>query len=91
MHCQVRFTDFSKWKASMDADASAQREAGLHLKQLWRGTEDPNLAFFVLEVDDVKRASSFLAPQNVMKAETTAGASDFEWHIVEQIDISDEL
>ena len=85
MHCQVRFTDYSRWKASMDADADAQRKAGLHLKQLWRGTEDPNVAFFVLEVDDVDRAKAFLDPINIEKAEAAAGASDFEWHFVEKV------
>ena len=31
MHCQVRFNDYPKWKASMDADGPAQREAGLRV------------------------------------------------------------
>ena len=87
MHCQVRFTDYSRWKASMDADAQAQKKAGLHLKYLWRGIEDPNMAFFVLEVDDAKRARAFLDPQEVEKAEADAGASDFQWHFVENIAI----
>ena len=46
MHCQVRFNDYPKWKASMDADGPAQREAGLRLIHLWRGVEDPKKAFF---------------------------------------------
>ncbi|SMC88810.1 hypothetical protein SAMN02746065_113122 [Desulfocicer vacuolatum DSM 3385] len=90
MHCKVRFTDYSRWKASMDADAQAQSEAGLHLKHLWRGVEDPNMAFFVLEVEDVHRARAFLEPKNVEKAETAAGASDFEWHFVENIAVPSE-
>lgn len=87
MHCQVQFADYSKWKASMDADAQAQRKAGLHLKQLWRGVENSNIAFFVLEVEDVERAREFLDPVNVAKAEDSAGASDFEWHFVERVDL----
>ena len=85
MHCSVRFTDYSRWKASMDADAQAQREAGLHLKHLWRGVEDPKIAFFVLEVDDADRARAFLDTINVEKAEKAAGASDFERHFVESV------
>ena len=85
MHCTIRFTDYSKWKASMNADAHAQKEAGLHLKHVWRCLEDPNMAFFVLEVEDVDRAKAFLDPKKVAREETAAGASDFEWHLVESM------
>lgn len=85
MHCQVRFTDYSKWKASMDADAKAQHAAGLHLKHIWRGMDDTNMAFFVLEVDDIKRAKEFLNPVNVAQAQAAVGASDFEWYFVEKV------
>jgi len=87
IHCQVRFEDYSRWKASMDADAPAQHEAGMHLKHLWRGVDDPNIAFFVLEADDVDRARSFLDPANIREAEKAAGASDFEWHFVESVTV----
>jgi len=85
MHCQVRFADYSKWKASMDADARAQREAGIYLKFLWRGTDDPNLAFFVCEVKDRDKAKAFLNPTDVAKAAGDAGASGFQWHFVEEV------
>ena len=87
MHCQVRFTDYSKWKASMNADAEAQRKAGLRLKYLWRGVEDSNLAFFVLDVDDKDQARAFLDPMNVAEAEKAAGASDFKWYFVEKMSL----
>ena len=87
MHCQVRFEDFDRWKASMDADAAAQHAAGIHLKQMWRGIENPNIAFFVLEVDDMDRAREFLAPDAVAKAEAEAGASDFQYFFVERIEL----
>ena len=45
LHCQVRFSDYSKWKACMDADAFAQTTS-IYLKHLWRGINDPVTAFF---------------------------------------------
>jgi hypothetical protein len=85
MHCKVRFTDYAKWKASMDADGPAQRAAGLTLKHLWRGVDDPNTAFFVLEIQDQAKARAFLAPAAVAKAKADAGAVDFEWCFVESV------
>lgn len=85
LHCQVRFTDYSRWKTSMDADTPVQQAAGLHLKQLWRGVEDPNTAFFILEVEEIARAKAFLDPVKIGAAEKAAGASNFEWHFVESI------
>lgn len=85
MHCQVRFTDYAKWKASMDADAAAQRAAGIHLKHLWRGADDPDVAYFVCEVEDKERARAFLNPTDVARAEASAGASDFAWQFVHDV------
>jgi hypothetical protein len=87
MHCQVRFADYAKWKASMDADARAQREAGIYLRLLWRGTEDPNVAMFVCEVKDKAKARAFLNPADVEKATREAGVSGFEWHFVEEVQV----
>jgi len=87
MHCQIRVSDFAKWKTEMDADAQAQRDAGLHLKYLWRGIEDPNSAFFILEVDDVEKARAFLNPKDVDEASKKAGVIDFEWHFVEGVEV----
>jgi hypothetical protein len=89
IHCQVSFKDYPKWKASMDADGPVQLKAGLRLIHLWRGVEDPNRAFFVLEVDDKQKARDFLNPANVAEAESEAGAMDFEWHFVEEIAVSE--
>lgn len=83
MHCQVRFADYSKWRASMDADGAAQREAGIFLKHLWRGIDDQTIAFFLCEVKDRDRAAAFLNPANVAQAEEDAEAYDFQWFFVE--------
>lgn len=85
LHCEVHFSDYAKWKASMDANAQAQQNAGLHLKQLWRGIEDANSAFFILEVEDIARAKIFLDPAKIEAEEKAATASNFKWHFVESI------
>ena len=87
MHCRIRVSDFAKWKAEMDADAQAQLDAGMHLKYLWRGIEDPNSGFFILEVNDVEKARAFLNPKDVAEASEKAGVLDFEWHFVESIEL----
>lgn len=87
LHCRSRFTDYDSWKADMDADASAQQEAGMFLKQIWRAIETPDVAFFVLEVRDVEKARAFLNPTSMEIAKTRAGVSEFEWHFVESMSI----
>ncbi len=86
MHCRIRVADFSKWKAEMEADAKAQRNAGIRLIHLWRGVEEPNTAFFILEVHSVEKARAFLNPEAVAEASKAAGVLDFEWHFVESIE-----
>ncbi len=85
LHCQVRFKDYSVWKSNMEADAEAQEKAGIFVKQIWRGLEDENIAFFVCEVEDIERARKFFDPDDIAKAEEEAGASDFQWYFVEQV------
>ena len=87
MHCRIRVVDYAKWKEKMDADAQAQRDAGMFLKYLWRGVEDPHRAFFILEVHDMEKARAFLNPADVGKASKKAGVLDFEWHFVTSVEL----
>lgn len=86
MHCHIRVADFSKWKTAMEADAEAQRKAGMRLIHLWRAVEEPNTAFFVLEVHSVEKARALLNPAAVDEASRAAGVLDFEWHFIESIE-----
>lgn len=87
MHCRIRVSDFARWKVEMNADVQAQRDAGMNLKYLWRGIEDPNSAFFILEVDDMEKARAFLNPKDVAEASKKAGVLDFSWHFVESVEL----
>jgi hypothetical protein len=82
MHCRIRVADYATWKEKMDADAKAQRDAGMYMRYLWRGIDDPNSAFFLLEVHDMEKAIAFLNPVDVVEASKKAGVLDFEWHFV---------
>ncbi|HUJ90502.1 MAG TPA: hypothetical protein VLX12_09930 [Syntrophorhabdales bacterium] len=86
MHCRIRVTDFSTWKAAMEADAEAQVKAGMRLVHLWRSMEEPDTAFFVLEVRSIEKARDFLNPTAVKEAAKSAGVLDFEWQFVESIE-----
>ena len=86
MHCRIRVVDFIKWKAAMEGDAEAQRKAGMRLIHLWRSVDDPNMAFFVLKVNNVVKARAFLNPAAVAEASEAAGVLEFEWDIVESVE-----
>ncbi|MDI6765818.1 MAG: hypothetical protein QME52_03235 [Bacteroidota bacterium] len=54
-----KVADFTKWKRIFDADAEAQRKAGLHLLHLLRDTVDLNLVVLLFRVDDLNKAKAF--------------------------------
>jgi hypothetical protein len=85
LHCQIRVGDFDKWKSVMEEDALAQIEAGLRLIHLWRGSEFPGRAFFVMEVGDVEKARKYLTPLSITWARKRAGVHQYEWHFTEEI------
>jgi len=87
MHCRIRVAEYSKWKVRIDADAQAQREAGMYLKYLWRGVEDTNMVFFILEGHDMEEASAFPNPRDVAEAGKTAGVMELEWPFVKNVEI----
>jgi hypothetical protein len=87
MHCRIRVAYYAKWKERMDADAKAQRDAGMYLRYLWREVEDPNSAFFILEVHDMEKARAFLNPADVAEASKKAGVLNFEWHFVTRVEL----
>jgi len=83
MLCHNRVSDFSKWKAVFDSHAQSHRDAGLHLLNLWRGLDEPNVVFFLFEVADVKNARAFISDPGAAEAATTSGVLDGEYHFLE--------
>ena len=88
LHCQIQVRDFGKWTALMEDDASAQQEAGLHLVHLWRSIDCPGhafvsgQAFFVMEVQDIEKARTYLASLFFTWAKHVL---QYEYHFTEEI------
>ena len=83
MLCRNRVADFAKWKAVFASHASAHREAGLRLMNLWRGLEDANNVFFLFEVTDMAKARAFIGNPAAAQAAKTSGVLDGEYHFLE--------
>jgi hypothetical protein len=83
MLCRNRVTDFSKWKGVFDSHAHAHRDAGLHLRNIWREAEEPNNVFFLFEVTDTKKARAFINNPAAAQAAKTSGVLDGEYHFLE--------
>jgi hypothetical protein len=83
MLCRNRVSDFTKWKRVFDSHAQAHRDAGLHLKSLWRGVEEPNNVYFLFEVTDPGKARTFISNPLAAEAGKTSGVIEGEYHFLE--------
>ena len=83
MLCRNRVSDFAKWKGIFDSHAPAHRDAGLHLKDIWRGVEEPNNVFFLFEVTDPGKARAFINNPAAAEAGKASGVLDGEYHFLE--------
>jgi len=83
MLCRNRVADFSKWKGIFSSHAQAHRDAGLHLKNIWRGLEEPNNVFFMFEVTDPEKARAFISNPAAAEVGKTSGVLDGEYHFLE--------
>lgn len=83
MLCRNRVADFSKWKAIFSSHAEAHLAAGLRLRDLRRGLEEPNNVFFVFEVASLDKARAFISAPEAAEAGKTSGVIDGEYHFLE--------
>ena len=77
--------DFSKWFAYFAKDSEAAAEYGLKLASLWQTSDDPNNVFFILDVEDVDRANSFMARPESQEIGVKSGVIDGEFHYLEAV------
>ena len=75
--------DFERWKAVFDSHLDDHLDAGLFLKNLWRGFDEPNNVFFLFEVRDLAKARAFLKAPESEEAGRISGVLDGEAHFVE--------
>ena len=80
-----RVKDFPAWHRYFDADLAAAADHGLTLVALWQALEDPNTAFFILDVEDIDRANAFLARPESQEIGIKSGVLDGEFHYVESV------
>ncbi|MFH1175791.1 MAG: hypothetical protein V1750_00170 [Acidobacteriota bacterium] len=83
MLCRNRVADYSKWKFVFDSHAEAHRNAGLHLRDVWRDTAEPNNVFFLFEVASFERAQSFIGDPAAAEAGQASGVLDGEYNFLE--------
>jgi len=81
--CRNRVADFSRWKPIFDSHALAHRQAGLHLRHMWRAIGDPDNVFFWFEVTDLAQARAFLTTPSAAEAEKDAGVLEADFHFLE--------
>ncbi len=81
--CRNHVSDFSRWKAVFASHAQAHRDAGLHLKSLWRAVEEPDNVFFLFQVSDAARARAFISDPAAAEAGRASGVLDGEYHFLE--------
>jgi hypothetical protein len=77
-HLLVRHkvADFPEWKRVFDSHASAQRQAGLSVKHLFRNTENPNEVFILFEAQTLEGARGFVTAPDVPEAQHSSGVLD---------------
>ena len=73
-----RVKDFAIWRSHLAADEDAAAAYGLRLVALWQSADDPNDAFFLLDVEDRARAEAFMARPESAEIGEASGVLDGE-------------
>jgi hypothetical protein len=60
MLCRNRVRDYAAWRRVFDSNEDAAREAGLHLRHVWRSIDDPDEVWFLFEAENRERAEAFV-------------------------------
>ena len=82
--CRNRVEDFDRWKRVFDSHARAHRESGLELAGFWRGVDEADDVFFLVEVTDMAKARAFIHDPPAAEAAQESGVLDGEYHFIEK-------
>jgi len=80
-----RVNDFSKWYAHFQEERAAAAEYGVTLAAVWQTADDPNVVFFLLDVEDVDRANAFMARPESQEIGIKSGVIDGEVHYLKAV------
>lgn len=75
--------DFDHWKGVFDQQSEAGLAAGMKLARMWRTADDPNNVFFILEVEDRKRAEDYMHAPESAEVGRKAGVIDGEYYFLD--------
>jgi hypothetical protein len=81
-----RVKDYDHWRQVFDANRRPQDTSGLRLTKMWRGLNDPNNVFFLLEVSDMGKAKQFVASPESAQTGQEAGVIDGELYYVNEVE-----
>jgi hypothetical protein len=82
--CRNRVEDYQRWWGVFESHASAHREAGLELADLWRDLEDPNNVFFLFRVGSLEKTRAFIRDPSAADAGAAEGVLDGEYYFLER-------
>lgn len=71
-----RVADFGDWKLVYDAHAPARTKAGLKELYLFRNMGNPDEIVLLFSADDLGRAKTFVASEDLREAMKQAGVTD---------------
>ena len=80
-----KVADFALWRKYLEGDRLAAAGYGLKLVSLWQGMDDPNEAFFLLDVADVDRANAFMARPESQEIGEKSGVIDGECYFLNPV------
>jgi hypothetical protein len=75
--------DFNTWKQLFDSGAENRAHAGINIRNVYRGTENPNKVTVISEVADAETARAFVA--NLRPALAKVAVSEPDIMILESV------
>ena len=63
-----KVADFVKWRKVFDSHAEAQRDSGLHILNVMRDVDDPDLVVLLFTVEDRGKAMAFTKAPSAREA-----------------------
>lgn len=83
MACRNRVNDFATWQRVFESHREAHLAAGLTLRFLGRGLDDPDQIFYSFDVADLERAKAFIHAPDAAEVGRSSGVIDGEYRFID--------